>query len=657
MVLKYGEVIVTRVFLDRSKVLAVIICAALLSAATPSTWAQQPEPKPREVDAIKASYTKYEYRIPMRDGKRLFTAVYVPKDDSRTYPILMMRTPYSVKPYGVDQYRENLGPSVLFRKAGYIFVYQDVRGRWMSEGEFVNMRPHIAVKRGPADVDESTDTNDTIEWLLQHVPNHNGKVGQWGISYPGFYTAAGMIDAHPALVAVSPQAPVTDWFAGDDWHHNGALFLPHLFNFMVRFDRSRPEPTKKFDYKYDHGTPDGYDFFMKLGPLNIAGEKHFEAEAAFWNEAMQHGTYDEFWQSRDIRRHLKAIRPAVLTVGGWFDAENLFGALEVYRNVERTSPGADNRIVMGPWVHGGWGGNNDGTKLGDVSFNAKTAEFYREHIEQPFFEQHLKGKEPAQTAEAWMFETGTNVWRKFDTWPPQPAHPGSWYFHAGDVLRVTPPTDTDPDAAHDEYLSDPHKPVPFIDQIGIGMTKEYMTADQRFAARRPDVLVYQTDVLEDDVTVAGPITAELFVSTTGTDSDWVVKLIDVYPDDLPDPEPNPTGVRMGGYQQLVRGDVMRGKFRNSLERPEPFTPGEPTLVKFTLPDVCHSFRSGHRIMVQVQSSWFPLVDRNPQQFVDIYQATESEYQKATQRVYRTREMPSRVTMLVMPNGLAESASE
>jgi putative CocE/NonD family hydrolase len=416
---------------------------------------------------------------------------------------------------------------------------------------------------------------------------------------------------------------------------------------MARFDRPRPEPTKKFNPTFDHETPDGYDFFLHLGPLNEAGRKYFKGEAAFWDEAMRHGSYDDWWKARNIRQHLKDIKPAVMTVGGWYDAENLFGALEVYKNVRKNSPKTGNRLVMGPWVHGGWG-RDDGAKLGDVSFNAKTGEFYREHIELPFFERHLKDKSAGDTPEAWVFETGTNVWRKYDAWPPKNARPRPLYFHAGGKLRDEMPADDKSEDGRDKYLSDPWKPVPFVEKVTIGMAPEYMTADQRFASRRPDVLVYVTDVLDEDVTVAGAIQADLFVATTGTDSDWIVKVIDVYPNDHPDPNPNPTGVRMGGYQQLVRGDVMRGKFRNSFEKPAAFTPGKPTPVKFALPDVCHTFRSGHRIMVQVQSSWFPLVDRNPQTFCDIYSAKESDFHKATQSVYRTRELPSRVTLPVLP---------
>jgi putative CocE/NonD family hydrolase len=619
------------------------VLVALLSLATLTAPAGA-----QGMEQVKARYTKYEYRIPARDGKRLFTAVYVPKDQSQRYPILLTRTPYSVKPYGVDHYKADLGPSPLFGKEGYIFAYQDVRGRWMSEGEIVNMRPHNPAKKSSQDIDESTDTYDTIEWLTKHVPNHNGKVGLWGISYPGFYTAAGIIEAHPALKAASPQAPITDWFIGDDWHHNGALMLPHCFGFFSRFGWPRPEPTKKFDKTFDYETSDGYDFFLRMGTLSNADAKHFKGDIAFWNEIMRHGTYDDFWKAHNLRPHLKNIRPAVLTVGGWFDAENLFGALETFKRVEATSPMTSNHLVMGPWRHGGWS-SNDGSSLGPVHFNAKTAAYFRETIELPFFEFHLKGKGEPKHPKAWVFETGTNQWRRYDAWPPKQAQRKTLYFHPKGRLSFDPPApQSGSEDDHDEYVSDPAKPVPFIDKIELGMAVEYMVEDQRFAARRPDVLVYSTGVLEEDVTLAGPLGAELHVATSGTDADWIVKLIDVYPDDYPNPSPNPANLRMGGYLQLVRGDVMRGKFRSSFEKPEPFTPDKPTTVKFELPDTYHTFRTGHRIMVQVQSTWFPLVDRNPQTFVDIYTAKDSDFHKATQRVYRSRELPSRLSVLVLP---------
>ena len=591
---------------------------------------------------IKAHYTKFEYRIPMRDSVKLFTAVYVPKDDAKKYPMLLMRTPYSVRPYGVDQYPGGLGPSPQFAKEGYIFVYQDVRGRWMSEGEFVNMRPHIANKRDKQ-VDESSDTYDTIDWLLKRVEGHNGKVGQWGISYPGFYTVCGMIDAHPALKAVSPQAPVTDWFIGDDFHHNGALFLPHFFNFMARFGHARPEPTKKENPPFDHGTPDGYDFFLNLGPLGNADPKYFKGGIAFWNEVMKHPNYDEFWKSRNIRQHIKEIKPAVLTVGGWFDAENLFGALETFKNGEANKPGGGNHLVMGPWAHGSWS-RGDGDRLGDLRFHSKTAEFFREKIELPFFEQHLKGASEMKYPKAWVFETGTNRWRKFDDWPPRKTK-ANYYLDADGALSSIAPNAKD---GFDEYVSDPAKPVPYIEKTSIGMTGDYMTADQRFASRRTDVLVYQTGDLQEDLTLAGQIEVELFISTTATDADFVVKLIDVFPPEYPDPMPNPTGVKMGGYQMMVRGEVFRGRYRNSFEKPEPFSPGETVRIRFTLPDSCHTFRPGHRIMVQIQSTWFPLVDRNPQKFVDIYQAKAADFQKATHRVYRDAERATKVSFPIVP---------
>jgi uncharacterized protein len=599
------------------------------------------------LEYVKEHYTKYEYRIPMRDGKRLFTAVYAPKDQAKQYPILFFRTPYSVKPYGADQYPTDLGPSPLFGKAGYIFVSQDVRGRWMSEGDFVDARPYKPVKNGPQDIDESSDAWDTVEWLIKHVANHNGKVGMWGVSYPGFYTAMAMIDAHPALKAASPQAPIGDWFIGDDWHHNGALMLPHAFNFFVDRGHSRPQPTKRPPQPFDHETPDGYQFFLNLGPLSNVNAKYFKDDVPFWNEVVRHGTYDEFWKAMDLRPHLKNIRPAVMTVGGWFDAEDLFGTLETYKNVEAKSPGANNILVMGPWIHGAWH-KVDGQSLGPIPFNSKTADFFREGIEFPFFEFYLKGKGELKHPKAWVFQTGVNQWRSFDAWPPREAQPKSFFLRDGGRLASEPAGDAGSEAACDQYLSDPAKPVPFSDKVAIGMSPEYMIEDQRFAARRSDVLVYQTDVLDEDFSIAGPIQVELRVSTSSTDSDWIVKVIDVYPDDYPDPNPNPTGVRMGGYQQLVRGDVMRGKFRNSYEKPEPFTPNQPTPVKFTLPDVCHTFRSGHRFMVQVQSSWFPLVDRNPQTFIDIYTAKPSDFQQATERVYRSGDLPSHVSVLVLP---------
>ncbi len=618
---------------------------ALISASA-CTWLATTRAEAQGLDYVKSHYTKHEFKIPMRDGVRLFTSVYVPKDGPAR-PILLNRTPYSVKLYGVDQSKTDLGPHPAFGTSGYIFAYQDVRGRWMSEGVFVNMRPIKADVEKDA-VDESTDTYDTIDWLVKNIPDNNGKVGQSGISYPGFYTACGLVGSHPALKAASPQAPVLDWFVGDDFHHNGALFLPHAFNFLANFGHPRPYPTSKVGTPFDHGTPDGYDFFLKMGPLPNADARYYKGDVSFWDEMMRHGTYDAFWKARNLRPHLKGVKPAVMSVGGWFDAENLFGALECYRNIEANSPGARNTLVMGPWFHGQWGGRgNPGESLGHVQFDAKTSDFYRQSIEFPFFEHHLKGAPDPNLPEAYVFRTGSNQWKALDAWPPKSAKKQALVLQSGGKLALDGRLEADGEA-FDEYVSDPSKPVPSNPDVAIGMTREYMVDDQRQAGRRPDVLVYQTDPLEADLTLAGPVMPDLVISTTGTDSDWVVKLIDVYPDDFPDPTPNPTGVKMGGYQQLVRGDVMRGKFRESFEEPKPFEPGQPTPLKMKMNDVYHTFRAGHRVMVQVQSSWFPLVDRNPQTFVDIYQAKPADFRKATQRLYHSREQTSKLDVLVEP---------
>jgi hypothetical protein len=594
--------------------------------------------------SVQATYSKQEASISMRDGKKLFTSIYVPKDASHPWPIMLTRTPYSVGPYGADKLKTSLGPSGLFQKEGFIFVYQDVRGRHMSEGEFVNVTPQRPVHAKPEEIDESTDTYDTIDWLVKNVPNNNGRVGLYGISYPGFYTAAGMIDAHPALKAASPQAPVSDWFIGDDFHHNGAFYLAHAFRFFDFFGHPRPVPTLPGPRPKSNVT-DAYGYFLEMGPLANFETKYFKGDVAYWSEMMRHPTYDEHWKSRNIRTHLKNIRPAVMTVGGWFDAEDLFGALKVYEAVEQQSPGATNIIVMGPWYHGGWSGS-DGESLGNVKFGSKTSVTYREQMEFPFFCRYLKDKEDPKLAEATMFETGTNQWKKFDAWPPKNLVKKALYFRAGGKLSFEAPGG-EGGAAFDEYVSDPAKPVPYISGQSTGMTREHMVDDQRFAATRPDVLAYQTEPLGEDLTIAGAIVPSLRVSTTGTDSDWVVKVIDVYPDDAPDPTPSVPGLKMAGFQQLLRGECMRGRFRNSFEKPEAFEPSKVEKVEYVMPDVLHTFRKGHRIMVQVQSSWFPLVDRNPQKFVDIYAATEADFQKATQRVYRSAQAASSVQVHVL----------
>jgi putative CocE/NonD family hydrolase len=594
---------------------------------------------------VKANYTKFEYYVPVRDGKRLFTSVYVPKDASKTYPFLINRTPYSCAPYGPDRYRPSLGPNELFLKSGYIFVCQDVRGRYMSEGVFVEMTPHVAKRNGPQDVDESTDTFDTIEWLLKNVKGHNGKAGITGISYPGFYAAAGMIDAHPALKAASPQAPLMDLFMGDDAFHNGAFFLAANFGFYAFFGKMKTEPelpdpnARRFSF----GTQDGYAFYKELVALENADEKYFKRESEYWTDLLKHTTYDEFWQKRNLTQHIRDIQPAVLTVGGWFDAEDLAGPLALDRALEANSKKTPRTLVMGPWVHGGWA-RGDGASLGAVDFGQKSAPWFREKVEFPFFEHHLKDKPEPKLARAYAFETGTNRWREFAQWPPQ-GEKKRLYLRAGGKLSFSPPVAGE--NIFSEYVSDPARPVPFVGYITLGMDREYMIADQRFAATRPDVLTFVSEELEEDVIVAGPLSPRLHLSSTGTDGDFVVKVIDVYPDSTPNPDPNPRQFQLGGYQQLVRGEPFRAKFRNSFSKPEPLVPGQVFGLNFDLPDVCHTFRRGHRIMVQVQSSWFPLVDMNPQKFGDIPTIPARDWQKATQRLYHDASRASHLEVTVV----------
>jgi hypothetical protein len=629
-----------------------LILGLLLGAAVFAQGQDQSESFRRLLEYTRAHYTKYDYRIPMRDGVRLFTTVYVPKDSSQTYPILMERTPYSVSPYGIDNCRPVLGPSESFEKEGFIFVYQDVRGRYLSEGEFVDIPFHKTRFSGPTDTDESTDTYDTIDWLLKHIPNNNGKVGIWGISYPGFFAAFSLIDAHPALKAVSPQAPVGDVANGDDAYHNGAFFLAANFGFYTSFKPRQGGPSRPERFiRFNFGTPDQYDFYLRLGPLANSNEKYLKNENPYWNDTLEHASYDEFWQVRALAPHMRNIKPAVLFVGGWFDAEDLAGPLKLFRASEKNGPSAPSTLVMGPWPHGGWA-DMDGDKLGNLDFGSKTGEFYRDNIELPFFVYHLKDKgnglktsPEGSIPKAWLFETGTNQWLRFDAWPPGDAQERTLYLGPGGRLSFEPAPGAGSD--FDEYISDPDKPVPVIGHIGAGMPFDYMTEDQRFASQRTDVLVYQTDPLDHDITIAGPITPLLKVSTSGTDSDFVVKLIDVYPNDYPDPYPNPAGIHMAGYEQLVRGEPFRGKFRRSLEKPEPFTPGQPEKIEFVMPDVCHTFRPGHRIMVQVQSSWFPLTDRNPQKFLNIPGAKASDFVKAVERVYRSGKEGSRIRVIVL----------
>ena len=603
----------------------------------------------QEPFAVVNHYDKHEYMVPMRDGVKLHTTVYTPKDTTQQYPFLLTRTPYSSAPYGENNYPPFIGAQAeKFAWNGYIAVIQDVRGRYMSEGTFVNVRPQIANKKGPNDIDESSDTYDTVEWLLKNIPHNNGRAGIYGISYPGFYSTTGTIDAHPAMKATSPQAPVSKWMAGDDFFHNGALLLPHAFDFFASFGWPRPKPTTTDSRRFDHGTIDGYKFFLDLGPLPNANKKYFKDSVAFWNDMMKHGKWDDFWEARNILNHVKNIKPATLVVGGWFDSENLYGALNLYGTIEKQNPNNQNRLVMGPWSHGQWG-YDKGDSLGLMKWGSSTGTFFVDSVIFPYFEYYLKGKGEPKLAEATVFETGNNVWRFLDSWPPKNATPANLYLREKGKLSFEAPTKSAKGLEFDEYISDPAKPVPYTAEIRHWYNAAFPVEDQRFVWTRPDVVVYESDVLAEDVTVAGPITATLFVSTTGTDSDWIVKVIDVLPENYPifRPGGQRNDPKLRGAQVMVRGDVLRGKFRNSMSNPEPFVPNKVTKVEFVLNDIFHTFKKGHRMMVQVQSSWFPMIDRNPQTFVDIYSAKESDFQKATQRIYHTPEWMSHIRIPIL----------
>lgn len=601
---------------------------------------------------IRQHYTKIERMVPMRDGVKLFTSIYVPKDiaSGKKYPIMLNRTPYSVAPYGDTLYKTSLGPSMLFARDGYIFAYQDVRGKYMSEGSFEAYRPFIPNKKNATDNDESSDAYDAIEWLVKNIEGNNGKVGTWGISSPGYYSTMTTIESHPALKVASPQAPVTDWFMGDDRHHNGAFFLMGTFAFISGFGAPRPVPAAKARPGFSaYGTPDGYEFYMKLGPLKNVNERIFKGENRIWNQLMENETYNEFWQSRTPVPHFKNVKPAVMVVGGWFDQEDLYGPLKAYEGIEKNSPSSSNRLVMGPWIHGGWA-RGKGESLGHIRFGSATSEFYQKNIEFPFFNHHLKDAPDPKLPEAYIFETGANQWRTYDQWPPKNSVEKKLYFHPDGKLSFNPTPESiqkGKEPAYNEYTSDPARPVPYTSEIRVIRGSDFMYEDQRFASQRPDVLVYESDVLIDDVTISGNVFADLFVSTTGTDADFIVKLIDVYPGDAPNDSPENPRKAMGGFQLLVRGEVMRAKFRNSFTSPEPMKPGKIEHVKFDMQDAAHRFKKGHKIMVQVQSSWFPLVDRNPQKFLNIYKAEASDFQKAVHKVFCSGNASSYVGVRVM----------
>ncbi|TDF42261.1 CocE/NonD family hydrolase [Alteromonadaceae bacterium M269] len=614
-------------FTFRLVIFCLLIAASIVNA-------QEKKADPR-ADYIRANYTKFEYQIAMRDGVKLFTSVYIPNDSSKSYPIMMQRTPYRVAPYGASKYKTRLGPSESFEKDGFIFVFQDVRGKFMSEGEFVNMRPQDAYKRRGNATDDSTDTYDTIDWLVKNLPNNNGKVGMWGTSYPGYYTSVGSINAHPALKAISPQAPIADWFF-DDFHRNGAFVTPMAFIFFDTFDKQRDGEFAYWPKAMDPVTPDGFQFFKDLGPLANVNKNYFHGERPFWNELTEHPNYDDYWKARNVLQHLGNTKPATLVVGGWYDTEDLYGPLYTYQTMSDKNKKEHVKLVMGPWYHGQWNSTQGGKKLGEADFGFDTSKWFQDEVQLPFFQEHLKDADDAKIATATMFETGSNRWRKFDVWPPKKASKQTLYLNENESFSAKAV-----DTGSSEYVSDPNKPVPHSAKVSRGWDRPYMVEDQRFAARRPDVLVFETEVLEDDLTIAGAIDLDLWFSTTQTAADIVVKLVDVFPGkDVNDDKVDQT---TGNRHELVRWSLIRGRFRDSMSEPKPFKSNEPTKVKFDLYDVLHTFKRGHKLQIQIQSSMFPFIDINPQKYVDnIFEAKEEDFVRAFHKIHHSKKYPSAI---------------
>lgn len=641
-----------------SGVLALSLASpALACSAQTTSTAPQPavQDQRRQLEEFyKSYYTKHEYHVPMRDGVKLYTVVYTPIAeqfaDKGPYPFLVSRTPYSCGNYGNNVIQPHVTNDANLIHDGYILVCQDVRGRWDSEGHWEEMTPS---KDGKG-IDESTDMYDTVDWLLKNVPNNNAKVGILGISYPGFYAAASIVDSHPAIKAASPQAPIMDLWMGDDSYHGGAFMLDANHSFYAPFFAPQKNPlTKEQKNNFEITTKDAYAYYLRMGTLGKLDSPAGGTNPYFHDQVI-HTTYDDYWQSRNLTPHMHGVKTAVLEVGGWFDAEDLAGPVKLFHSIDKLSPDApENTLVEGPWVHGGWS-RGSGTSLGDIQFGDSPSAFYRDNIETPFFAHWLKNKPWKPLPKAYTFETGSNVWRKYEAWPPKQAVSKTLYLEPNGGLSWTAPA---AHASSDQYVSDPAHPVPFVSYItNTDIPQRYMDDDQRFASHRADVVVYQTEPLKEDVTIVGPIKPHLKIASTGTDSDFVVKLIDVYPENYAGPDEENEGKRvtgappvfLGGYQMLIRGEPFRAKFRNSWEHPEPLTPGKITDVNFTMQDINHTFLKGHRIMVQVQSSWFPLVDRNPQVFMDIYKAKPEDFQKATETIYHQSDAASGLELLVMP---------
>jgi putative CocE/NonD family hydrolase len=613
--------------------------AVLLLVSSPAR-PQSPGPD------VSRRFTKTDVMIAMRDGVRLHTAVYVPKDRKGPLPFLLLRTPY-----GIDQAPARAFSEYLKELAddGYIFAFQDIRGRFGSEGRFVMVRPPRD-RRDPKAIDEGSDAYDTIDWLLKNVPGNNGRAGMLGISYGGWLTVMAMLDPHPALKAVSPQASPADQFLGDDFHHNGAFRLSYGFEYVAMMETSKQNSDFKFDRK------DTFEWYLRLGALRHVNDKYFHGKMPTWNDFVAHPNYDDFWKKQACATFLDRVTVPALHVAGWWDQEDFYGPLKIYEALEKHDAGNQNYLVVGPWNHGGWA-RGEGRTLGKVAFDSATGKYFRAKIQAPWFAHFLKDKGPLKQPEALLFETGSNRWVAHDAWPPRTGvTTRRLYFHPeGRLSFEPPPSGSAPE--HDDYVSDPARPVPFRPRpieptYGGPGWPVWLTEDQRFVHLRPDVLSWETEPLAEDLTVAGDLVAHLFAATSGSDSDWVVKLIDVYPEDYAK-EP-----KMGGYQLMVASEVLRGRYRNGFEKPEPLEPDRVYEYAVGLHGRDHCFRKGHKVMVQVQSTWFPVIDRNPQKFVaNIFEARDADYQQATQRVYRSRQHPSHIALPVLRNAAGKEGQE
>ena len=610
-------------------------------------WAQGKSGEKAQPDSVELRlrqiYDKREVMIPMRDGVRLFTAIYEPKDRSRKHPILMMRTPYSCEPYGDKFNRDLRSESNLYVKNNYILVYQDVRGRYKSEGEFVQVRPLNPEAKTGKGIDEATDTYDTIDWLLHNTYN-NGNVGTWGISYDGFYATMTASSRHPALKAVSPQGPVTDWFRGDDRHHNGAFTFLQTTNFLPALEGRHQEKGIMREIVKN----DVYTDFLALGTFKDADALVNDTTQTLWNMIKTHPNFDEFWQTRDARRSCKDLQPAILVVGGLFDSEDCYGAWNLYKAIREQSPATNLYLAFGPWWHGGWK-RADFQGFGNMYFGGSPSDFYLREIEYPFFRRYLEGEGEGPAHRVSVFHTGKNEWEFGDAWPLRSVREVPIYLHEGGRISGEAPSET---ASFTEYISDMSRPVPYTANPTRYRTKEYMIDDQRFATARPDVITFVSDTLTDSLTLAGPIEVELQVAIGSTDADFMVKLIDVFPENYTYPEEARKYVAdprypMSGYQLMVRGELFRGRYREGFDSPKAFTPDSITPVKYTLYDVAHTFLPGHRLMIQVQSSWFPIIDRNPQKFIDTYHCSVEDFEmRMPVKVYHQKDAASRIVVRV-----------